>query len=70
MMKGPACAASPGEAGEDGALLAEAELKSPDLLFLEGCPLANKTTQCFFKIKVAGEETEPASGGHSKDSDS
>lgn len=32
-MKGDACAASPGEAREDGALLAEAELKSPDLLF-------------------------------------
>lgn len=32
-MKGDACAASPREAREDGALLAEAELTSPDLLF-------------------------------------
>lgn len=56
---------APREAGEDGVLLAETELKSPHLLFLEGSRLANKNTQCFFKIKVAGEETKPASKGHS-----
>lgn len=27
--------------------------------------MANKNTQCFFKIKVVGEEMEPASEGHS-----
>lgn len=55
----------PREAREDGALLSEPGLKSPHLLFWKGLDWRTKTRSVSFKIKVAGEETEPACEGGS-----
>lgn len=49
MMKGHACATSPRAAGEDGVLLAEAGVKSPDLLFWKDVDGQTKT--CSVSLK-------------------